>query len=363
MTDSNNTNSGDERFDQFSPKKLILQVQDINRNVLRKWKIILLVAVLCGLAGGIYSFRKKTHYVAEMTFALDEGAMPNPKTGFAALQQELGIYGSNLEAGGVFSSIINILELIRSRFLIEKTLRNSITINGKSYSYLDYFLNEQDFKEKWTKGTKYENLSFPLIKKDLADTLFENNIIRMSHEIISNGMINVSAKGKGTTIVSVVLVSQNELFSKYFLEELIREVTKYYLESKTERSKLNLDFIQKRVDSVRRAYNSSLFGRANFSDAHINPALQVSLVPAEKKLTDVEILRTSYVELIKDLESAKTALMKDTPLFQYLDTPILPLKKLTSNWLKFMSIFFALGLVGAYLFFTVRLVWQRILSA
>jgi Chain length determinant protein len=362
MTATNNSAHPNNRFDEFSPKKLILQALDINRTVLQKWKLILLFTLLAGTIGVVYSLRKKPNYVAEITFALDEGAMPNPRGGFAALQQELGIYSPNLEAGGVFSSIINIIELIKSRFLIDKTLRNTVLIGGKRYSFLDYFLEAQNLREKWTKNTKYADQSFPLNKKDYADTIFENNIIRMSHDLITAKMINVSAKGKGTTIVSVLLISENELFSKYFLEELIHEVTKYYLESKTQRSKLNLDFIQKRVDSTRRAYNSSLYGRASFTDAHVNPALQISVIPTEKKQTDVEILRTSYIELVKDLESAKTALMKDTPLFQYLDTPILPLKKLQSSWLKFLLISSILGAIASYGFFTARLIWRRILS-
>jgi hypothetical protein len=158
--------------------------------------------------------------------------------------------------------------------------------------------------------------------------------------------------------MSVTCISSNELFSKYFLETLLDEVTTYYVQTKTQRSKINLQFLQKRTDSIRNAYYSTLYGRASFLDAHSNPSRQIASVQRDKQQTDVQILRTSYVELVRSLEVAKTALLKDTPLFQFLDTPQLPLKRFNSSVIKNFLLLFLIGLFLASSFFCVKKVFD-----
>jgi hypothetical protein len=172
--------------------------------------------------------------------------------------------------------------------------------------------------------------------------------------------LKIDKKGKGTTIISVLCTSTHELFSKFFLEELMHTVTQYYIEKKTERAKMNVDFIQQRTDSIRHAYNIALYGRAEFSDAFFNPNRQLPMVTRERQQTDIQILRASYIELTRSLESAKTALMRDTPLIQYLDQPVLPLKALRSNMIKFALIGFFLGALLVIGCFLLRKIWTHV---
>src|SRR5262249_7124256 len=153
--------------------------------------------------------------------------------------------------------------------------------------------------------------------------LFENAIMANIYEVIKGTLIKINAKGQGSSIISVTCTSKHELFSKHFLEAWLNEVTQYYIDTKTQRSRINLELIQKRTDSVRTAYNGALYARATFTDAHLNPIRQTVNVSTERQQTDVQILKASYTELVQTLEVAKTNLMKDTPLIQYLDTPIL----------------------------------------
>jgi uncharacterized protein involved in exopolysaccharide biosynthesis len=93
-----------------------------------------------------------------------------------------------------------------------------------------------------------------------------------------------------------------------------------------------------------------LYGRASYYDEHINPALQIAQVSRDKQQTDVQILKSSYIDLTHSLEAAKTTLIRETPLIQYIDTPILPLDTLHSSMVKFVLIGCLLGifLAGGY---------------
>jgi hypothetical protein len=333
--------AGNRIFDEFSPKKMVLQARSGFRYLLSKWKIIIPVAVVVGTAGALYTYTKKTLYVAETTFALDE-ATTRPATPHVTLLDQLTL-GSELDAGTVFSSITNIVELMQSRLLIEKTLRTTIDLNGKKITFADFFLDSLDYRDKWMKKGPYYNINFTATGKDAAAIRFENGLMRNIYEVLTGKYIKISQKGKGTTIIAVSCISEHELFSKYFLEAWLDEVTHYYIETKTQRAKNFLTFIQKRTDSVKTAYFNAVHGRAAFTDAHINPSRQTISATTERQQTDVQLLKTSYVELVSSLEAAKTSLMRETPLIQFMDKPILPLKTMRPSIMKRFIIFALLG--------------------
>jgi LPS O-antigen subunit length determinant protein (WzzB/FepE family) len=212
-----------------------------------------------------------------------------------------------------------------------------------------------EYRAKWLRGAANDRPDFNAVKKSKDDQLLQNRLLLMMYEKLRTENIIIDKKGKETTILSVACMSTNENFSKYFLETFIDQVTAYYVDIKTERAKKNLEFIQKRTDSMRAAYQSTLYGRAVTSDANTNPNFQVTLVPQENQQTDVQILKAAYSELARSQEAAKTTLNRSTPLIQYLDRPTLPLRMNTSKrWLSFM-----LGLLGGMLLTSLFLLLRR----
>ena len=220
------------------------------------------------------------------------------------------------------------VELLRSRLLMEKTLRSSVMI-GKKYIVLeDFFLDSLDYRDDWVILPQYKHVDFTRQGKPTDDTtLFANAILGKTYEILLRKLISVDKKGKGTSIVAVNCTSRNESFSKYFVEALMHNTEQYYVETKTQRAKINLSVISKRADSVKILYNSALYGKASFTDANVNPGRQVAVVPGESRQTDITILRAAYIDLARSIELAKTNLARDTPLFQYLDTPVFSTQK------------------------------------
>lgn len=360
MTVETNNLRSNQVFEEFSPRKLILQVRSSVFYLRSKWIIILSFAIITGIAAAVYYSFKKPNYTAEITFALDEGVTQAGNPDLSELSDALGLPGT-FDAGTIFSSMTNIVELMQSRLLIEKTLRSSVIIDNKAVMFADFFLDSLNYREKWLKTSPYPKLNFASNNKSQKETLYENSIVRSIYETLITKNLKIDRKGKGTTIIAVTCISSNELFSKYFLEALLNEVTQYYIETKTQRSKISVEVIQKRTDSIRLAYNKALYGRAAFTDAHINPSRQTVSVTGEKQQTDVQILRASYVELVRSLENAKTSLMRDTPLIQYLDTPILPLRLDKPSVVKKFILFF---LIGGFLitgFLLVRKLYNYIL--
>jgi hypothetical protein len=345
--------------EDFSPKVFLLQVKSMSRYLLSKWWKILLTASVVGLTVAIIISFKEPFYTAEVTFALEEEATQKAQQGFVEIGEELGIGNATVDASGaLFGSMTNIVELMQSRLLIEKTLRSSVKMNGKVILFADFFLDSLDYRLKWMEGSPYYGTAFNSIK----DSLYQNQLISNIYQTLQKKYIKVDRKGKETTLIAVSCNTENEAFSKYFLEALVKEVTNYYTEIKTQRAKTNLVFIEKRMDSIRPAYNGSLYSRAVFMDAHTNPSRQIATVSNEKQQTDVQILKAAYIDLSRSLEAAKIALVRETPLIQYLDVPILPLKRSAPGFLKPFLIFFFAGFLISVLFFFIKRVIQLIMG-
>jgi hypothetical protein len=311
--------------------------------MLSKWWLLLLGALLMGLLGYFYSSSKKTLYIAEITFGIDEQASQSNRSSVAQFSEQLGL--SPIGDGGTvfFSSMTNIAELLKSRLLIEKTLHDSIIVNNKKILMADFFLDSLEYRKKWVINSKFLKISLSDTSLAGEAALFRNSLMANMYDFITNQFMKVEKKGISSSIISVKLITKHELFSKHFLEAHINKVTQYYTDIKTERAKKTLLLIQRRADSTRSAFSGSLYTKASFSDANMNPARQVAVVASEKQQTDVQIAKASYIEIVKGLESAKASLIRDTPIFQYLDMPILPLKINHSNPMLYFIIFSLLG--------------------
>ena len=133
--------------DEISLKELIQKGQAWFAFFKSKWKTILIAGIIGGLLGLGYSFTKKTIYTAKLSFALEEKGASGGGLSSLAAQFGLGVGG---DGGGVFSGG-NMIELLKSRFLIEKTLMSTVTINGKSDLLLNRYIRFNKFDKKWAK--------------------------------------------------------------------------------------------------------------------------------------------------------------------------------------------------------------------
>jgi len=85
--------------------------------------------------------------------------------------------------------------------------------------------------------------------------------------------------------------------------------------------------MEAKADSVRHLYESSLYKGASYSQANINPALQMAAVPGIKQQNNAQLYATVYTEVLKNLESLKLDMARETPIVQIVDTPRFPLEK------------------------------------
>ena len=110
---------------------------------------------------------------------------------------------------------------------------------------------------------------------------------------------------------------------------MLKETSDFYIETKSKKSRLNVDILQRQSDSIRAELNSAITGVAAATDNvyNLNPAFNIKSSPSRKKQIDVQANTAILTQLVTQLELSKVSLRKETPLVQSIDRPIFPLEK------------------------------------
>lgn len=347
-----------QNTDEISLKELILKLGEWWNYLLSKWKIILLAGILGGAIGLSYAIFKKPVYKAVVTFALeDDKQSGGGLSGALGLASSLGI-DLGTGAGGAFSGA-NLIELMKSRKMVQKALLNSFECKGGTNTSLaDQLLEIVELKPVLIKKGKWKGNSFLNAQTSSSDfTLQQDSVMSVLYELIigSNGILSVAQKDKKVSIISVEVNTTDEQFSKNFAESIVKEVSNFYIETKSKKAKNNVAILQRQADSIRNELNAAITGVAISSDNtfNLNPALNVNRVPSTKKQIDVQANTAILTQLVTNLEMAKVTLLRETPLIQLIDKPTLPLKKEKAGKAKSTVLggIFAGFLVALYLIF------------
>jgi hypothetical protein len=313
--------------DEISLKELLEKGREWYAYLLSQWKIIVLAGIIGAALGLTYSFIKKPVYTATLSFALEDEKSGGGLGGALGLASSLG-----LDLGGGGGSIFtgsNLTELFKSRAMVEQTLMSPVVVDGKTISLAEMYIQNQGWREKWNDKLKFKAIQFLPETKRKYFTRAHDSILGVMYQDLSKTGLSVAQKDKKIAIISIDVNSTNELFAKYFTEALVKQVSDFYVTTKSKKARMNMDILERQTDSIRGELNGAITGVAvaNDNTFMLNPALNVRRAPSARRQVDVQANTAILTELVKQTELAKVTLRKETPLIQVIDKPILPLKK------------------------------------
>jgi hypothetical protein len=344
---------------EISFKELMIKTKEWYSYLLLQWKIILLATIIGAILGLTYSIIKKPIYKATLTFALEDEKSGGGLGGALGLASSLGMdFGGG--GGGIFSGS-NLAELFKSRTMVEKTLMTPVTVKGKVISLAEMYIQNNEWRDSWSKNSKYKSIQFLPNTKRKYFTRTHDSILGVMYQNLSKNSLTVAQKDKKNAIISMDVASNNELFSLYFCEALARQVGEFYITTKSKKARINMEILERQTDSIRGELNSAITGVAIATDNTfmLNPALNVRRTPSARRQVDVQANTAILTELVKQTELAKVTLRKDTPLIQVIDRPILPLPK--ERFGKAKGIIFG-GFLAGFLA-TLFLITRRLLKS
>lgn len=295
-----------------------------------KWKIIVLAGLLGGALGFFYAYIQHVKYKAVLTFALEEkgGGIGN----YANIASQLGLDVGASSSGGAFVGE-NLLELLKSRMLLRKTLLKDATIDGKNDLFINHYISLYEIDKVWKNNPEIDPITYSHLQKE-EFSIRQDSLCNWITENILIPDLSVKKLDKKLNIVVVEFMSLNPLLSKLFVQNLVKNASEFYVETKTRKTKSNVALLELRIDSVKQELTRIMYGSAVNQDRNINTVKAEGRVSLSKNQLDIQLLSTMYAELTKNLELSKFTLMREEPLIQIIDNPILPLPKVKTSKLK-----------------------------
>ena len=312
--------------DEITLKELIEKGKEWYAYLLSKWKIIVLAGCIGAVMGLAYSFTIKPTYTATLTFALED-EKSGGSGGILSLASQFG-FDLGGSGGGIFEGS-NLIELFKSRTMIEQALMKPVYYKGGTISLAEMYIQKNKWRDSWNKKPKLAKIQFKPDTKRKYFTRIHDSILGVIYSDLSKNYLTVGQKDKKVSIISMDVISSDELFSLYFCENLAKQVGQFYIATKSKKARANMEILARQTDSIRNELNNAISGLASANDNtfNLNPALNIRRVPSTKKQVDVQANTAILTELVKQTELAKVTLRRDTPLIQVLDRPILPLEK------------------------------------
>ena len=336
-----------QQTDEISLKELIQKAGEIVSYLKTQWWKLMFLGLLGGVGGFFYAKFSKPKYTAKLTFALAEGG--DKMGGIGSIASQFGVDLMGGGSAGAFSGD-NLLELMKSRLLLEKTLLTAVDSAGKSKLLVNQYI---DFKKPKKPKPRESDDPIPVYftgneEKQGYSLAQDSFLAKVSIDIVKKNL-QVTKMDKKLAIVSVSFTGEDQWFAKNFTQILTQNVTEFYVETKTGQMRKNVKMMEHKVDSVKQALGLAMYGVASEVDGNQFLVRGVAKVPQAKKQLEIQVLSTMYGELIKNLELSRTMMAKDQPLIQLIDQPRFPLeKKKTSKLLatiggSFITFFLAVA--------------------
>jgi len=332
-------------------KKTNLSTLDRTRGlfgiVLKKWWLFLTVGILACLAGIFYATFQKPVYKSKLTFALNDNG-GGSMSGLVGIASQLGL---NLGEGNEIFSGDNILEIMKSRKMVESVFLSVDTFNGKPYTLIQYYLNGSGLEPR---QSKKKPVSFPVGQSKNSFSYLQDSVLYANYKTFSEKYLSAERPDRKLDIFEVNVSSANEQFSKVFTDRLVAETGKFYVQIRSQKAKQTFDILEGQMMQMKGGLNASISEKAVSQDANLNPALSITQVPMQKQQTNIQVYGAAYAELFKNLELARFQYLNEIPLMQIIDAANYPMERIKASRLKNGILFGTIACLLLLLFFWIR---------
>ena len=160
-----------------------------------------------------------------------------------------------------------------------------------------------------------------------------------------SGIMTISATMSDPTVAALV--------ARYTLDHLTKYVTDY----RTGKARQQVDFLSRQVNSARRRYQTAEYAVSAYRDRNRATYLNTAKIEEQRLQADFLLAQSVYNDLSKQLELARIKVQEESPVFQVLEPPRVPLTK-SGPRRTVLTVGFAIfgAMLGLIVFFVRRLI-------
>ncbi|WP_420148305.1 hypothetical protein [Spirosoma sp.] len=348
--------------DQISPKSVVLRIFQLKNVAQRNWKILLMLVILGGVIGFIYDLthKKPPIYNASILFNLGGGSAGGG--GLGELGQLAGAFG--LGGGAPDANIFlgdNFLIYATSRPVVEKTLMQHDTINGKDTLLVNYYIRHSGIRDKeWQDNEAMQSFYFKRAKTPNEYTKQEQ--LAMS-DIYNRVVTEIALKQpeRKSSFIEISGFMEDEQLTATFIEKHLQTIENDYQRKQTKKTREMYDLLVKRVDSLAKKMTGTETALAKYMDQN------QQMVVAQAKIKESTLTRNStylsglYYSALQSADNMRLSLIRETPLFTIIKPVYFPLYREVKATVG-MQAGIALGLILSIVVIFLRETYRSIMK-
>ncbi len=312
--------------DEITLKELIEKIKKFSREIRRYWYISLVAAILFGAYMFYEAYKTPITYPATLTFMLNE----DTGGGMGMLSGLLGSFGLGGGGGGGEQNLFKILELAKSRHIMQDVILSKATVDGKNDYLGNHLINQWKELNQWSSPkdtTRLYDFQFTRDSIEKFSRLENAAVIASCAKLTGKNAIFSSANDKQTSIMTLSLTTNSEELSVVLLRTIFEKLSSYYIDKTVEKQQSTYTLLRNKTDSIHALLSGKESSKANFDDSNMGLAFAAPKLTGQRLERDVRMLQVMYGEAIKNLEMADFSLKNKTPFIQAIDLPVAPLKK------------------------------------
>ena len=271
--------------DNIDLKDILIKISEYKNHLLLNKKSIfkgIIVFIILGISG---SFLLPNNYNAKLTFVV-EASSSNILSSYSGIASQFGI-DLGMSESSTFTQN-NIIEIIKSRSVIEASLMTKSVVNNSSKLLVEHYLTINEYVND-------------LDVFQESSSLERDSIIAFIWQDIVENSLAIDFESRDATIITITFSSVDEEFSKIFTETLIQEIEKLYTSITVNKARNTVQYVQKRADSVFTELKTAEQEYARVKDINERIVKASGRLKELQLMRDVEVLNTIYLELIKNI--------------------------------------------------------------
>ncbi|AKD54985.1 GumC domain-containing protein [Spirosoma radiotolerans] len=311
--------------DQISPKSVVLRIAQLKYVFHRNWRLLLILVAIGGVIGFIYDLVHKTRitYTGTIMFNLGGGSSSG---GFGELGQLAGAFG--LTSGAPDANIFagdNFLIYAKSRPVVEKTLMQTDTINGKDTLLVNYYIRHSGIRDKeWEDNDSLRAFYFKRAKLPNEYTKLEQIAMSDIYTRIGTEMA-VKQPERKSSFMELSCFMEDERLAATFLTKHLKTIEADYQKKQTKKTREMYDLLTSRADSLAKRISGTENSLAEYMDQNQQVIVAQARIRESKLTRNSSFLTTLYYQALTQADNMRLSLIRETPLFTIVKPVYFPL--------------------------------------
>ncbi len=298
----------------------------------KKWYVLVLLGIVFGCIGYYTESKKPTIYSAQITYMLEDEILGSGQANANPLMAAISGQGAPASSKAVMN------DLTMSNKLIEMTLLSQAEIENRKILLVNYYQEFSGYLEK-------NNTKDPFWYRDTYNIGQNQALDTRLRSLSSILKLSLKAKVMESGLLKMDLSSEDEKFTKFFLEQHLKTISDFYINKRIEKAQLAVNSIKRRKDSLNAVIQGKEFAAAAILDNSFGAVMRRAQVPEVQVRKDITILNNQYVESINALTGARAELEKRRPFIAIVDDVRYPLNSVAPKVITQGLISFVIGIV------------------